>query len=201
MSTDKTTPEQTEQPTAAEPVEATPAGVEASAETATTPRPAIVSFLRDNWLTALLAVLLAGAIVYGAVFTASSSRWEASSGDFEAQLAETTAAKAEVEAAKAEVEAAKIAVEATNTDLQGDLDECRSTADAADVLVGLDKQAGDKLSAFMDTFFSLMATTSDAEAQSLLGTIETQGAEIEALDGQVDAAEKTYDERVGLCRD
>lgn len=208
MSTDKTTPEQTEQPAAAEvPAALAPETTAApAAEAPVTEAPAaatsgVVAFLRDHWLTALLAVLLVGAIVYGAVFTASSSRWEASSGDFEAQLAETTAAKAEVQAAKAEVEAAKAEVEGRNTELQGDLDECRSTVEAADGVLAVNDEAEQKLTAFNDTFGKVMAAETEADFDANYTLMETQGNELDEIATRFEAAEKTYTERSGLCKD
>ncbi|MEV0950989.1 hypothetical protein [Promicromonospora sp. NPDC050249] len=187
-------------PAAAADPEPTPAAAPAPAaepEPAPTSEPAppkaphkAVAFVRANVAVIVLAVLLVGAVVWGALGTVSAGDWESRATSLSADLTSAEKSLADAQATIDDLETAKSRAESTAT-------ACIGAIGDADAMLEVSAKLDEKTVTYMDGLNDFMAAITARD----IAAVETIGAEMDKLTLQIDDLSKEIEAHIDAYGD
>lgn len=145
----------------------------------------VVALLKEHAVTIVLAVLLVGAIVWGALGMVSTNTWESRASSLATDLAGAEDAIAEAEATIDELETAKDRAETTAT-------ACVGAIDDVDAMLEVAAEVDEKTEVYVDGLSDFMAALNSGD----LAGAETIGAEVDKLSGQIDDLNEQIEEHI-----
>lgn len=133
------------------------------------------AFLRANVAVLVLVVLLVGAVVWGALGTASANEWESRATSLSSDLASTEQSLADAEALIGDLETAKERAESTAT-------ACVGAIDDADAMLEVSAKLDDKMLSYVEGLNDFIAAVNARD----VAAVETVGAEMDKLTVQIE---------------
>jgi len=200
--TPATTPAPEPVPASVSAAEPEPAPVSASApaaepEPAPTSEPAppktldkAVAFVRANVAVVVLAVLLVGAIVWGALGTVSAGDWESRATSLSAELTGAEKSLADAEATIDDLETAKSRAESTAT-------ACIGAIGDADAMLEVSAELDEKTVTYMDGLNDFMAAITARD----IAAVEAIGTEMDKLTVQIQDLSVEIEEHIDAYGD
>ncbi|MEU4388874.1 prefoldin domain-containing protein [Promicromonospora sp. NPDC023805] len=144
-----------------------------------------VAFVRANVAVIVLAVLLVGAVVWGALGTVSAGDWESRATSLSAELTSAEKSLADAEATIDDLETAKSRAESTAT-------ACIGAIGDADAMLEVSAKLDDKTVTYMDGLNDFMAAINARD----IAAVETIGAEMDKLTVQIDDLSKEIEKHI-----
>ena len=134
-----------------------------------------VAFVRANVAVIVLAVLLVGAVVWGALGTVSADDWESRATSLSAELTSAEQSLADAEATIDGLETARSRAESTAT-------ACIGAIGDADAMLEVSAKLGEKNISYVEGLNDFMAAITARD----IAAVETIGAEMDKLTVQIE---------------
>jgi F0F1-type ATP synthase membrane subunit b/b' len=183
--------------TAPAPAPAPAAAAAAAPEPAPTSEPAppkafdkAVAFFRANVAVVVLAVLLVGAVVWGALGTVSADDWESRATSLSADLTSAEKSLADAEATIDDLETARSRAETTAT-------ACIGAIGDADAMLEVSAKLGEKNITYVEGLNDFMAAITARD----IAAVETIGAEMDKLTLQIGDLSADLEEHIDAYGD
>jgi Tfp pilus assembly protein PilX len=149
-----------------------------------------VAFVRANVAVVVLAVLLVGAIVWGALGTVSADDWESRATSLSADLTSAEKSLADAEATIDDLETARSRAESTAT-------ACIGAIGDADAMLEVSAKLGDKNITYVEGLNDFMAAITARD----IAAVETIGAEMDKLTVQIEDLSADLEEHIDAYGD
>lgn len=149
-----------------------------------------MAFVRANVAVIVLAVLLVGAVVWGALGTVSAGDWESRATSLSADLTSAEKSLADAQATIDDLETAKSRAESTAT-------ACIGAIGDADAMLEVSAKLDEKTVTYMDGLSDFMAAITAGD----ITAVETIGAEMDKLTLQIDDLSKEIEKHIDAYGD
>lgn len=149
-----------------------------------------MAFVRANVAVVVLAVLLVGAIVWGALGTVSANDWESRATSLSAELTSAEKSLADAEATIDGLETARSRAESTAT-------ACIGAIGDADAMLEVSAKLGEKNVTYLEGLNDFMAAITARD----IAAVETIGAEMDKLTVQIEDLSADLEEHIDAYAD
>lgn len=152
-------------------------------------------FLKRHAATLVLAVLLAGAIVWGALGMVSANDWESRAASLASTLASAEEDLADAEATIDDLETARQRAESTAT-------ACIGAIDDADAMLEVSAKLDDKTVVYLEGLNDFIAAVSAGDAtaaQSIATEMDKLSAQLDDLSEQIEGHIDDYEDSAEGC--